>query len=104
MMQGKVTYNRLLIGNLFGKSALNNNFLKDSSPIKQNAPTIKQLKPDGNLGDFNEEKDLWIRLIEDYNAFSKNEISHPFSGKLSSVEVGQLAYKHTDHHLRQFGV
>ena len=88
---------------MFGKSALKNDFLKDNSPIKQNVPTLKQLKPDFNLGDFNEEKDLWIRLIEDYNAFPKNAILHPFFGKLSTVEVGQLVYKHTDHHLRQFG-
>lgn len=104
MMQGKITYNRLFIGYLFGKSALKKDFLKDNSPIKQNVPTLKQLKPDVNLGDFNEEKNLWIRLIEDYNAFPKNEILHPFFGKLSSAEVGQLAYKHSDHHLRQFGV
>ena len=30
--------------------------------------------------------------------------AHPFFGKLSRRSWGVLGYKHTDHHLRQFGV
>lgn len=30
--------------------------------------------------------------------------SHPFFGPLSSIEWGRWAYRHADHHLRQFGV
>ncbi len=29
---------------------------------------------------------------------------HPFFGKLTSDQYGKLGYKHTDHHLKQFGV
>ncbi len=29
---------------------------------------------------------------------------HPLMGKLSAKQYGKLAYKHTDHHLKQFGV
>ena len=29
---------------------------------------------------------------------------HPFFGKMSAKEWGLIAHKHTDHHLRQFGV
>ena len=31
-------------------------------------------------------------------------LDHPFFGKLSAKQWGRLAYKHMDHHLRQFGV
>lgn len=30
--------------------------------------------------------------------------SHPVFGTMSDTDLGVLAYKHTDHHLRQFGV
>ncbi|HEY3876163.1 MAG TPA: DUF1569 domain-containing protein [Candidatus Kapabacteria bacterium] len=29
---------------------------------------------------------------------------HPFFGKLSAKQYGKLGYKHTNHHLQQFGV
>jgi hypothetical protein len=29
---------------------------------------------------------------------------HPFFGKMSADQYGKLGYKHTDHHLQQFGV
>ena len=29
---------------------------------------------------------------------------HPFFGKMNSDQYGKLSYKHTDHHLQQFGV
>jgi Protein of unknown function (DUF1569) len=29
---------------------------------------------------------------------------HPFFGNLTADQYGKLAYKHTDHHLQQFGV
>ena len=31
-------------------------------------------------------------------------LAHPFFGNMSTKEWALLAYKHTDHHLRQFGV
>lgn len=31
-------------------------------------------------------------------------LAHPFFGKMSATAWGRLAYKHIDHHLRQFGV
>ena len=31
-------------------------------------------------------------------------LSHPFFGKMNAKQWARLAYKHIDHHLRQFGV
>ena len=31
-------------------------------------------------------------------------LAHPFFGAMSAKQWGRLAYKHMDHHLRQFGV
>ena len=104
MMQGKVSYKRLLIGYLFGKSALMEDFLRDDSPIKKNVPTLKQLKISKNVGDFELDKKKWAELINDYENLYTKGIVHPFFGKLSIEQIGYLVYKHTDHHLRQFGV
>lgn len=104
MMQSKVKYKRLFIGYLFGQSALKKDFLKDSGPIKKNTPTLKQLKATPNSDSFVYNKLQWRKLIDDYADYQAKEIIHPFFGKLSPKQVGHLVYKHTDHHLRQFGV
>lgn len=54
---------------------------------------------------FAAEQSAFIQILEQLpqqpaNAFG----SHPLFGKLSRREWGILAYKHIDHHLRQFGV
>ena len=102
MMQGKVKYKRLLIGYLFGKSALKVDFLKDDSPIKKNTPTLKQLKIKTSLVDFSLVKEEWMRKIEDYDKLESLQIVHPFFGKLTMEQIGALVFKHADHHLRQF--
>ncbi|MBY5957061.1 DinB family protein [Membranicola marinus] len=102
MMQGRVRYKRVLVGYLFGNSALKEDFLKDDSPIKKNTPTLRQLKVKNVKGDFETNKMEWISLIEDYHNIHLIQIVHPFFGKLSSEQVGFLVFKHIDHHLRQF--
>ena len=49
------------------------------------------------------QKKIWIDLIADYADFSNSRFVHDFFGKMTREEIGILAYKHTDHHLRQFG-
>lgn len=102
MMQGKVSYKRNLLGYLFGKSALKEDFLKDDSPIKKNTPTLRQLRIKKDNGDFNTNKAEWIRLVKSYHHFQPIQIVHPFFGKLSPKQVGFLVFKHIDHHLKQF--
>jgi hypothetical protein len=99
MALGKKKYKRKLLGYLFGKMALRN-IIKDG-PLVRNTPTLPELriKENGNVLD---QKAKWIALIEEYDHFSNHNFIHPFFGKMTKEQIGYMAYKHTDHHLRQF--
>jgi hypothetical protein len=101
MMLGKTHYKRAFLGFLFGQMALKD-FIKDESPLKRNMPTLTELTITGNHIDFEAERKRWIALIREYEHSSSPGIVHSFFGKLTKEQVGLLAYKHTDHHLRQF--
>jgi len=57
-------------------------------------------------GDFKEDRDRLDQLIQEFSelAPSKPDVVHPIFGKLSRADWGRWAYRHSDHHLRQFGV
>ena len=97
---GKKQYKRSFIGRLLGKMVLNR-VLKDESPLKRNTPTLPELRVIQNV-DVAAEKTRWISTIEEYGHFSKPGCMHPFFGEMTKEQVGYLAYKHADHHLRQF--
>jgi hypothetical protein len=99
MALGKKKYKQSFIGKLFGKMALKD-MMKDE-PIKKNLPTVSSFKVKGNT-DFAEEKKKWIQLLEEYTYFSNDGFVHPFFGAMTKEHTGYLAYKHADHHLRQF--
>lgn len=101
MFQGMKHYNRLFIGKLFGRMALNG-ILKDESPMKPNQPTHPEMKIKGT-GNFEAERTKWIALLKAYTTFSNQNFVHPFFGKMTKEQIGNYVYKHTDHHLRQFG-
>lgn len=101
MFHGKKAYKRLFIGKLFGRMALKG-ILKDAKPIKPNQPTHPALKIKGN-GNFKNEQQQWISLLDQYKTYGNAVFLHPFFGKMSKSEIGEFVYKHTDHHLRQFG-
>jgi hypothetical protein len=96
-------YKRAFIGLLLGKMLLKNE-LKDDSPMRRNNPTIPGLKIKELDGDVESGKRKWISLINDYSnyLFPDNSFVHPFFGKMTKEKIGYHAYKHTDHHLRQF--
>lgn len=102
MMLGKQKYERAFLGRLFGRMALPD-FVKDETPIKRNLPTLIQLKVKEPSGNVTAERKKWMALLEEYAHLSNNEVIHSFFGKLTKEQVGYLVYKHTDHHLRQFG-
>ena len=102
MYLGRKSYKRAFIGRLFGKMSLNN-LLKDESPMPRNAPTGPEFKITGGSGDIALEKEKWIALINDYGHFQNTGFVHWFFGKMTREQVGYFAYKHADHHLRQFG-
>ena len=101
MFLGKKVYKRLFIGRLFGAMVLKG-MLKNENPLRKNQPTHPVLKIAGE-GNFEAERSKWIGLLKEYQHFSDQYFVHPFFGKMSKVQVGQFVYKHTDHHLRQFG-
>ena len=96
-------YKRVFIGRLLGKMLLRNE-LKDDRPMRQNNPTIPELKIKEVNGDVRSGKEKWISLINEYAgyAFPDNSFVHPFFGKMTKEQIGYHAYKHADHHLRQF--
>lgn len=101
MFLGKKKYQHVFPGWLFGKMALKN-LLKDENPISRNAPTSTAFKIKENSGDVLAERDKWIGLIEEYDQFSNPDFIHWFFGKMTTEQIGKFAYKHIDHHLRQF--
>ncbi len=97
---GKKAYERLFIGRLFGKMALNG-ILKNEEAMKKNQPTHPEFKVKGT-GNIETEKQKWIQLLEAYATHSDQRLTHPFFGRMTKEQIGQYVYKHTDHHLRQF--
>lgn len=100
MVLTKTEYKRTFLGRIFGKMVLRG-FLKDEAPMKQNMPTLTQLRVNEN-GDVEFARKRWISLLEEYANFSNHGFVHPFLGKMTKEQAGYLAYKHADHHLRQF--
>lgn len=101
MLLGKRKFKRIFLGRLFGKIALKE-LIGDERPVKQNMPTIPEIKVEVNNGDIAAEKQHWITLIEEHAQCSNPEFIHTFFGKITKEQSGYLAYKHIDHHLRQF--
>ena len=101
MMQNKQNLKRAFIGKIFGRIALKS-VLKDDKPLKRNTPTIPSLIIKEMTGDIASEKAKWIANIEQYANFSNPNFVHVFFGKMTKEQIGQMVYKHIDHHLRQF--
>ncbi len=99
---GKKKYKQTFLGRVFGKIALRG-FIKDDAPFKRNVPTLPDLRITEDGGDVASLKSEWIALIREYTQYSNFDFVHPFFGKMNKDQVGVMAYKHADHHLRQFG-
>ena len=102
-VSGKKKNKQMFIGRLFGRKALKN-ILKEGRVLSRNTPTLPDLRTDKlpEKGDIALEKAKWIAQIEGYAHYSNPEFVHVFFGKMTKEEIGYLAYKHADHHLRQF--
>jgi len=95
-------YKQEFLGKIFGKMALKSN-TKDDKVLGKNMPAgIFVVKEKG--GDLEAQKTILINLIADYENFSNDKFIHDFFGKMTKEQIGIFAYKHADHHLRQFGV
>jgi hypothetical protein len=74
-------------------------------PFPKGAPTAKELKPD-NAPSLEEERAALLVLLEQIGTGPVEGAgpAHPLFGPLTRREWGVATYKHTDHHLKQFGV
>lgn len=97
------TYKQTFMGKIFGKIALRK-MIKDEKPFDKNIPTSEQFKAKELDGDLETEKLKWISLVRDYENYYNPNFVHDFFGSMTKEQIGILVYKHTDHHLRQFGV
>ena len=101
---GERTVPRTFLGRILGplvKSSLTND-----KPLKQNIPTDKSfiVSDDQN---FETQRERFTKLLTRFSQKGADGMqgrAHPFFGKMSPEEWSSLQVKHTDHHLRQFGV
>lgn len=100
-IQGKTTCERVFIGRIIGKWILKN-ILKNDAPLQRYTPTIPSLISGESNGNIAAQKAEWISRIEKYADYSNPIFVHVFFGKMTKEQIGYFAYKHSDHHLRQF--
>ena len=102
MVLGKMKIKRVFIGRLIGGMLLKK-VLKDDRPFGKNSPTSSLLKTLNESGDIEQQKKEWIDRLEQYATYTAPDFIHPFFGPMTKDQIGFFAYKHVDHHLRQFG-
>jgi hypothetical protein len=73
-------------------------------PMPKSAPTAPALLVRTSSADLAQEQQAFAVLLEKLGGASALAPSHPAFGPMTRRDWGALAYKHTDHHLRQFGV
>ena len=73
-------------------------------PFPKGAPTAPALKP-VDAASFEEERAALLELLERIGTGLSEGMGpdHPLFGPLSWREWGVVTYKHSDHHLKQFG-
>lgn len=95
------TYKQEFIGKIFGRMMLKKH-TKDETPMSKGMPAGKAFTVKEKEGDLNVLKKTWIGLVEAYEDYSNPGFIHDFYGKMNREQIGIFAYKHADHHLRQF--
>lgn len=73
-------------------------------PFPKGAPTAPKLKPEA-VASMEEERAAVLELLERLGTGPREGAgpAHPLFGPLTWREWGVVTYKHTDHHLKQFG-
>jgi len=99
MLLGKTVYKQMFMGKVLGKFALKD-MMKDE-PAKHDLPTVASFKMTGS-GSVDAAKAEWLGLLNEHTGRVPAGFMHPFFGQLTAEQAGKMAYKHIDHHLRQF--
>jgi len=72
-------------------------------PMPRNAPTAPELTARASAADPAQEQQAMATLFDGLPRRTTLAASHPAFGPMTRHDWGALIYKHTDHHLRQFG-
>ena len=103
MFFGTLTIKRVFIGRLIGPMVLRK-ILSGKVAIRKNSPTSPSLTSTISSEETEQQKKQWLSSLSRYEHYTHSGFIHPFFGRMTVEQVGQLAYQHADHHLRQFGV
>jgi hypothetical protein len=101
MLTGTLPCKRIFLGRIIGRLALRK-VMADDQPFMKNAVTSGELKVAEVQGDLREAITKWTSQIKEFANYNRPSLFHPFFGQMTREQVGYLAYKHIDHHLRQF--
>lgn len=104
MASGRLNIKRVFMGKLIG--GFLKSFYTNDKPFNKNTPTAAELVK-ADASDFEKEKENLKTLMKEFSEGGIEKCTsfpHPFFGKLKAEDWGIGIYKHTDHHLRQFGV
>ncbi|MBW4360013.1 DUF1569 domain-containing protein [Flavobacterium taihuense] len=87
-----------LLGRMLKNKAFNTDFGK-------NSPTANEFKFE-NSYDFESSRNEFAESIAQFAQGTQviKVMHHPFWGKMTYEDWNKLMWRHTDHHLRQFGV
>lgn len=80
-------------------------YLYNDKPFKKGLPTAKSFRVKDEKGFETEMAQLTKLIKKMHKSLTYFELSrkHPIFGQMKSWMWGQSAYKHLDHHLKQFG-
>ena len=73
-------------------------------PMPKSAPTAPGLIARSSSADLAQEQQSFQTLVEALGTREAMADAHPAFGRMTRDDWGVLIHKHTDHHLRQFGV
>lgn len=77
--------------------------LWDEKPWKKGLPTDQSYIMTGSVKDFETEKNKLLGLISQFSEQAVKTEIHPVFGRMTKEQWSKSAWKHIDHHLKQFG-
>ena len=104
MAAGLKSTPRSFLGRIFGRLAKSS--ILNEKPVRRNMPTDPCLIANEER-DFSAERERLREWVDRFAAAGPGGCTrhpHSFFGPMTPSEWSRLAYKHLDHHLRQFGV
>ena len=102
-INNNIPYKQSFLGRLIGGMILKNS-TKNDKPLGKNSPAGSDFIVKEKEGDLDQQKKTLIQVIEKFGQYDNPDFIHDFFGKMTKEQIGIFAYKHSDHHLRQFGV